>query len=79
LADYMLLSRDTVEKTIELLECLHSPFPTELFDYLDTLHKLKSEMHEVDIQVSIVKHLLNCDSIPIRSVCQYPVKINQPG
>jgi hypothetical protein len=68
-----------MEKTIDLLECLHSPFPTDLFNYLDILQKLKSEMSEVAVQVTIVKHALNRDSIPIRSFYEFPARINQPG
>ena len=79
MSNHVLVSRPLMEKTIEMLECLHSPFPTDLFVYLDILQKLKSEMYEVDIQVTIVKHLLNCDSIPIHSFYQLPKRINQLG
>lgn len=79
MSEHVLISRSVMEKTIEMLECLHSPFPTGLFEYLDILQKLKSEMYEVDVQVTIIKHLLNCDSIPIRSLYQLPKRINQPG
>lgn len=77
--DHILISRSVMEKTIGMLECLHSPFPTDLFEYLDILQKLKSEMYEVDVQVTIIKHMLNRDSIPIRSLYQLPMRINQPG
>ena len=79
MSKHVLISRSVMEKTIEMLECLHSPFPTELFEYLDILQKLKSEMCEVDVQVTIVKHMLNCDSRPIRLYYQLPKRINQPG
>jgi len=78
-SEHVLISRSVMEKTIEMLECLHSPFPTELFEYLDILQKLKSEMFVVDVQITIVKHMLNCDSIPIRPFYQLPMRINQPG
>lgn len=75
--EYLLISSATIEKTIELLERLESPDPTNLFVYLDILGNLKSEQLEINISVNHVKYVQVDDCFSKVAFSQYPSRIRQ--
>jgi len=79
MSEYLLMPRSTMEETIELLENLESPHPTDFFVYLDILHKLKLEMHKIDIHLSFVKNVHINGALPWRSYVELSHTIDQLG
>jgi len=76
---YLLLQRSTIEAVVDLLEKVESPYPNDLFVYLDILHKLKTEMHKIDIHVRIEKNVQINGSLPKHSYVELYYLLNQLG
>ena len=79
MGEYLLMPRSTMEETIELLEKLESPHPTDFFLYLDILHKLKLEIHKIDIHLRLEKNVQINGSLPGRSFVELHHMIDQLG
>jgi len=60
-----------------MLEKLESPFPSDFFVYLDILHRLKFELHKIDIRVTIVKPLQSGVTLLGPSSSEYPKEFDQ--
>jgi len=77
--DYVLIRHSTLIKTIELLENLDSPDPTDLFVFLDILRQLKAEMISINIHVRLEKHVQINGPFPPCSFVELSHMIDQLG